>query len=200
VQCLVGLRRLDIPGIKDFTARMSPTLRVRDPCLLRVMLIGAVAVALRDGAMRPLQAKRGLDVLGRPAGVVQKADLILFTDHGPEIRRFHLAWAGTSCLDRRFVHRDHTRASHRLQLGVEDRLDQRYRGRHQLREPGPADVDAGILQLDVLAVQRLVVRELVDDHAGDEADVGAATVQYPDRSRRTRQGLISAQLDDRAPT
>jgi hypothetical protein len=68
VQCLVGLRRLDIPGIKDFTARMSPALRVRDPGLLRVMRIGAVAVALQDGAIRLLQAKRGFDVLCRPAG------------------------------------------------------------------------------------------------------------------------------------
>lgn len=53
-------------------------------------------------------------------------------------------------------------------------------------------------QLNVLAVQGLVIRELVDDHAGNESDVGAATVQDADRSRRARQSLISAQLDDRA--
>ena len=82
VQCLVGFRRLDIPGVKDFTAGVCPALRVRDPRILRVLRIGAVAVALQDGAIRSLP-------------------------------------------------------------------------------------DAGILQLDVLAVQRLVVREFVDDHAGN---------------------------------
>jgi len=46
VQCLVGLRRLDIPGIKDLAACVCPALRVRDPGLLRVMRIGAVSVAL----------------------------------------------------------------------------------------------------------------------------------------------------------
>lgn len=59
-----------------------------------------------------------------------------------------------------------------------------------------------VFQLDVLAVQGLVVqglvaqglvvRELVDDHAGNETDVGTATVQYTARSRRARQSLISA--------
>lgn len=73
VQCLVGLRRLDIPSVKDFTACMSPALCVCDPRLLRVMLIGAVAVALQYGAIGPLQAKRGLDVLGRTAGRVWPA-------------------------------------------------------------------------------------------------------------------------------
>ena len=71
IQCLFGLRRLDILGIKEFTACVGPTLRVRDPCLLRVMRIGAVAIALQYGTLRPLQAKRGLDMLRRPAGIAQ---------------------------------------------------------------------------------------------------------------------------------
>ncbi|MDQ1834144.1 hypothetical protein RBA09_25790 [Massilia sp. CCM 9029] len=49
VQRLFGLGRFDIPGIKDFTARVRPALGVRDPALLRVMCIGAVAVALQYG-------------------------------------------------------------------------------------------------------------------------------------------------------
>ena len=196
IECLFGLRRLDILGIKDFTARVSPALRVCDSRPFCLVHIGVVAIALQDGAIRALQTQRGFDVLTRPTGVVQEADLVLLTHDGPEIRRLHLARASAPCLNRGFVHRDHARAPHRLQLGVKDRLDQRYRGRHQLGDPGTADINAGVLQFDVLAVQGLVVGKLVDDHAGDEADVGAATVQYANRSRRARQGLISAKLDD----
>lgn len=85
VQCLVSLHRLDIPGIEDFSARVRPALRVRDPRLLRVMHIGAVAIALQYCAIRALQTKRGLDVLCRPAGVVQEANFVLFANDGPEV-------------------------------------------------------------------------------------------------------------------
>lgn len=91
MQCLVGLRRLDIPSIKDFTACVRPALRVCDPGLFRIMLIGAVAIALQDGAIWPLQAERGLDVLCRSARVIEEADFVPFPYDGPEIRRLHLA-------------------------------------------------------------------------------------------------------------
>ena len=70
VQCLVGFRRLDIPGVKDFTAGVCPALRVRDPRILRVLRIGAVAVALQDGAIRSLP-DAGILQLGRtgPGGL-----------------------------------------------------------------------------------------------------------------------------------
>lgn len=52
-QYLVRLRRLDIPGINYFTARVCPALCVHDPGLVRVMRTGAVVVALPNGANRP---------------------------------------------------------------------------------------------------------------------------------------------------
>lgn len=107
MQGLVGLLRLDISGVKDFSTRVSPALCMRDSRLVRVLRIGAIAVALQYGPMRPVQAKHGLNVLGRPAGVVQEADFVLFSHDWPEVGRFYLARPGTPGLDQRFVHRDH---------------------------------------------------------------------------------------------
>jgi hypothetical protein len=54
------------------------------------MLIGAVAIALQYGAMRPLQAERGLDVPCRPTRVVQEADLVLSPTTGQKYAAFIL--------------------------------------------------------------------------------------------------------------
>jgi hypothetical protein len=45
------------------------------------MLVGVVVVALQDGAIRPLQAKRSPDLLGRPAGIQKHAHLALREEH-----------------------------------------------------------------------------------------------------------------------
>jgi hypothetical protein len=68
---------------------------------------------------------------------------------------------------------------------------------HQLRQPGAADVDAGIAQALVLPVQRQVECKLVDHHAGDEAPIGTAAIDDARRRWRTGQGLRVAPLDHR---
>jgi hypothetical protein len=94
LQCLVGLRQLYILGVKDFTERVSPALCKHDPRLLRLLRIGAIAVALQYGLIRPVQAKRDLEVLGRAAGIVREADLVLFSHDWPEVGRLHLTRPG----------------------------------------------------------------------------------------------------------
>ena len=69
----------------------------------------------------------------------------------------------------------------------------------ELGQPGPADGDAGVGETLVLAVEREVPGELVDQQAGQEADVGAAAVDDPDRRRRAKDGLILLELDHRPP-
>jgi hypothetical protein len=67
-----------------------------------------------------------------------------------------------------------TRLADRGQLGLVDRLEQRGGLRGQLREPGAADRDAGIQEALMLAVQRQVPGELVEQQPDEEAHVGAA--------------------------
>jgi len=45
-------------------------------------------------------------------------------------------------------------------MGVADRLDQRYGFWHQLRDPGTADVNSGILKFDMLPAQRILVHDV----------------------------------------
>ena len=68
----------------------------------------------------------------------------------------------------------------------------------ELGQPRPGDGDAGIGQALVLAVERQGVGELVDQHSGNKAHVGAATFDDPDRRGRADDCLRVVALDDRA--
>ena len=50
----------------------------------------------------------------------------------------------------------------------------------------------------MLAIQRQVIEELVDDQPGEEAHIGTPALQHRDRGRRTVQGLGVLALDERA--
>lgn len=134
------------------------------------------------------------DVFGRSAWVIQETDFVLLAIHRPEIGGLHLARAGSSCLDRRFVHRDDAGEANRAQLCRMNGFEQRDGAGHQFGEPATADVDAGILQFGVLAIQRLMIRKFVDDYAGDEADVGAAAVEDANWLSRARRTWVSQRL------
>ena len=58
IQWLFGLRRLDIHGIKDLATRVCLAVHVRDPRILRVMLIGAIAIS---GAVNPTPGLANLE-------------------------------------------------------------------------------------------------------------------------------------------
>ena len=68
IECLIRVDRLDVASVVDFSARMCPALRVRDPRFLRIARVGTVAVALQYRSFRTRQAQRILDVLCRPTG------------------------------------------------------------------------------------------------------------------------------------
>jgi hypothetical protein len=64
-----------------------------------------------------------------------------------------------------------------------------------LRQPGPAEREPRIEQALVLAIQRQVVAELVDQQPDDEAHVSAAAFDDAHRRRRAVQGLRVQTLD-----
>lgn len=65
-----------------------------------------------------------------------------------------------------------------------DRLKQSHRLPHQVRQPVAADLDAGVAQALVLAVQRQMEGEFVDHHADHETDIGPAALDHADRRWR----------------
>ena len=73
-----------------------------------------------------------------------------------------MAVASLPGLDGDLVHRDDVARADRGQLGVEDGLEQLRALLHELRQPGPAERESRIEQALVLAIQRQVVAELVD--------------------------------------
>ena len=68
-----------------------------------------------------------------------------------------------------------------------------------LGQPWPTDRDAAISEALVLAIERQVVGELVDQEAGDETDVSAAAFNDPDRCARANDDLRRLDLDHRPP-
>jgi len=67
---------------------------------------------------------------------------------------------------------------------------------HELRQPGPAERESRIEQTLVLAIQRQVVAELVDQQPDDEAHIGAAALDDAHRRRCAMQRLGVQTLDD----
>jgi len=122
----------------------------------------------------------------------------MFTVNRPEVAGLHLATTAQAGLDRGLVHRDDAAGTDRIELRRVDGFEQLCRLLHQLCQPRPAGLEAGLLQALVLAVQRQVPAELVQQHASNEADVGTAALDDARRRARTVQGLCVAALDHRA--
>src|SRR6202030_1654523 len=114
----------------------------------------------------------------------------------PEVAGLHLAVAGASGLDRRLVHGlDATRAD-RGQLGLVDRREQADESLSQLRQPRPADPDAGGTEALMLAVKRDVPREFIHQQPSAEADIRSAALQDPVRGRQSEDLPAGFELDD----
>ena len=116
----------------------------------------------------------------------------------PEVARLHFARAGTAGFDRGLVHGLDAAGTDRRELRLVDRREQRGRLRSQLREPGAADRDARVSQALMLAVQRQVPGELVEQQPDQETHVGATALEHPGGRRRAVDRLRVAALDDRA--
>jgi hypothetical protein len=86
----------------------------------------------------------------------------------------------------------------RDELGLVNRLQQCDGLLAQLREPGAGEIKADRRETLVDAIQRLVVLIFIRQHAGQEADVGPATLDHARGRRRGHQPPALAQLDQRA--
>ena len=78
-----------------------------------------------------------------------------------------------------------------------DRRQQRRTLGGELGQPGPAELETGVLQALVLTVQRQVVGELVEQKARDEADIGATAFDDAHGGRRAEKFLGVEPLDQR---
>lgn len=137
------------------------------------------------------------NVLAAAPLVIGETDLVMLAIDRPEVAALHLARAGPAGLDRGLVHRLDPAGADRVELGRKDGFEQRERRVGELREPRARDLDAVVPEPLVLAVQRLVVAELVGDESGHEAHVGAAALDDAGRRRRAVQRLGVAALDRR---
>jgi hypothetical protein len=185
--------------LEQLASGVRPALGVGQPGLLRVVLIGGIAVGEQHAALDRRQAQRLFDVFYPATFEEREADFIQFAIDRPEVRRLQLSRSGASGLDRGFVHGLDARSADRGELRIVDRFEQRDALLPDLGQPGPTDGDAAIGEALVLAIERQVVGKLVDQEAGDETDVGAAALDDPDRGGRADDGLAFLDLDHRPP-
>jgi len=191
--------RLDVLRLEQFASRVRPALRVGQPGLLRVVLIGGVAVGEQDTALDRRQAQRLLDML-YPATLEEgEADFVQFAIDRPEVRGLQFPRSGASGLDRRLVHGLDARGADRCELRIVDRFEQRDALLPDLGQPWPTDGDAAIGEALVLAIERQVVGKLVDQEAGNETDVGAAALNDSHRCGWADDDLRRLDLDHRPP-
>ncbi len=121
-------------------------------------------------------------------GSVREAHFIMLAVQRPEVRRLHLAVAGPTRFDWRFVHCDHAAHPDRGELRLVDRRQQRDGRLRELGQPGSADADPGVCEPLVLPIQRQVVAELVHQQPRQEAHVGPAALEHPGWRRRAHDG------------
>ena len=190
--------RLGALRFEERPPRVGPALGVRHADLLRVARVGLVAVAEQHRAAWLLEPQRLLHVLVPTRLEEREAHFVVLAVDRPEVRRLHLARPGAPGFDGRLVHRLDAAGTDRGELGLVDGLEQLRALLYELGQPRPAELEARRDEPLVLAVQRKVPRELVDQQPGDEAHIGAAALDDAHRRRRTVQRLRLPQLDQRA--
>src|SRR5487761_845344 len=109
------------------------------------------------------------DVLSLPGGEEWEADLIKLAIHRPEVGDLHPPVRVAAGLDRGLIHGLHATGPDGVELRVVDGLEEAYRLLAKLRQPGPADIDAAVLESPVLTVKGLVVMKLIPQEPGQEA-------------------------------
>lgn len=131
--------------------------------------IGLIAVAeQRAGEARGehrVHLRRG------PRGCVVEGDLIGLAIDRPEVGLAHLALGLAPGLDRGLVHRQHAAGEDVLELRVVDRAQQLDGPARQPRERAAAQLHPRLGEALMLAIQRQVVGELIDQHPGQEAHI-----------------------------
>ncbi|EXI65328.1 MAG: hypothetical protein AW08_03247 [Candidatus Accumulibacter adjunctus] len=196
-QRLGGGFRLGGLRLEEAAAGMRPALGMSDPGLRRVVGIGVVAIRQQHRPLGRRQPQRRLDVLDLAALEEGKTDLVAFPMDWPEIASLQLPGHALSGLDRRFIHCLDPGLANRRPLRLVDRLEQ---GRPLLgdrRQPRPAEGEARVGKALVLAIQRQVVGELVDQQAGNEAHVRPAAVDDVARRRRADERFAGLELHHR---
>src|SRR5437667_2276173 len=126
-------------------------------------------------------------MFGFAARKKREANLIAFTIHGPEVGGVHLALAAAPGLNRCLVHRLDPRSANRVELSLVDRFEQHCTLLRELGQPRPTEFETGIEQALMLAVQRQVIGELVEQKAGHETYISAAAFDHAYRQLRTGQ-------------
>ena len=102
----------------------------------------------------------------------------------------HLALALAVGLDGGLVNGEHPAQQDIAQLRLEHRLEHTDGAKGEIGQGAAGEIDAVARQTLVLAVQRLVVEELLHQQPGDEAHIGDAA--RPQRARRGHRGEFAA--------
>ncbi len=151
-----------------------------------------------EAAIDHRQAVHGLEVLRRPHRRRGEDDLFILAKDRQEPALMPFALALLAGLDRRLVDRQHLAVQDVLQLRSDDGFEQGNAALDPVGQGAAAERDARIRQALMLAIQGQVIRKLVDQHAGQDADVGHAAREDGARPRRADQFLAGLVLDDRA--
>src|SRR6185437_8546893 len=173
---------------------MAPTLCVDEPDLLGIACIDPVAVTQQHRTWCMLLPQGAHHVRSHPRLEEREADLIVLAVHRPEVGDLHFPVRVAAGLDRGLVHGLDAAGANGVELCVVDGLEESYGLLAQLRQPGPADVNAAVRKPPVLTVKRLVVIELIPQEPGEEAHIRPATLDHPLRSRSGDNGLGVATL------
>lgn len=177
-------------------ATMAPARGVRHlGVLLGIGRIGLVTVAEQGGAEA---AQEGLHITVGPRGSVVEHDLIVLPVDRPEVGLAHLTFTLPPGPDRRLVHGQHAALQQMLGLGIDDRAQQIDGPCGPGGQGAASELDAALQQALVLALQRQVIAELVDQHPGQETDIGHTVLQHVGGCRGGEEAQVIEQLVDRA--
>ena len=191
-----GHHRVAVLLLPEIPAGVDPTRLMPDRPVARrdIGFVGAIAVA-HQGAGIVTEERGRMPV--RPGGGEGEHRLAPVAEYRPEIALLHAP--GLPRVppgpDRRLVHLDDGALQHRTPLCLVDRLQERDRPVGPLAQRSPADGDAGGGQHPVLAVERQMPEELVDEQPGDERDICAGILEYAFAGRGAHQGAGLADLD-----
>lgn len=186
-----------VTGLPEMAPRVGPTFRVGHPWPF-LGIAGIRGIAIGQQHALEVLAQDLVDMRLGPRWGEGEADLVVVAVQWPEPRLLHLTLTFAAGLDRCLVHGQHVAFQHVIELGKMDRREQRRRTGDLLGQRGPTERDACLQQALMLAVERQVVAELVDQHPGDEADIGQRTVEQCGRRRHGLGNGVRSDLDHRA--